>query len=93
MSFNMQENQLRIAATADTIAQKSYDISYARYMTGRGDITVLNIADTDKDNAKINFMNELRSYWTYYYAVRRLTLFDFMPNKPIEEDFDRIIGE
>jgi len=93
MRFNMQENQLRIAAMSDTIAQKSYDISYARYMIGQGDITVLNIADTAKDNAKIGFMGELRYYWDLYYMIRRLTLFDFQNNRPLEEDFDLIIGE
>jgi len=93
MKFNMQENQLRIAATADTIAQKSFDISYQRYMIGKGNITELNIADTDKDNAKINYMDELRTYWTLYYTIRRLTLFDFQNNNPLEEDFDLIIGE
>jgi len=93
MSFNMQENQLRIAALTDTIAQKSYEISYQRYMIGKGDITVLNIADTAKDEARVTFMRELSTYWNLYYLIRRLTLFDFQTNKPLEEDFDLIIGE
>ena len=93
MQFNMQENQVRLAALADTIAQKSYDISYQRYMIGKGDITVLNIADTQKDEAKVSWMRQLQSYWIYYYTIRRLTLFDFQNRKPLEEDFDRIIGE
>ena len=93
MKFNMQENQLRIAAMSDTIAQKSYDISYQRYMIGQGDITVLNIADTEKDSAKKGFMNELNTYWNLYYMIRRLTLYDFLNNQPIEEDFDLIIGD
>ena len=92
MSFNMQENQLRIAATADTIAQKSYEISYARYMMGIGNILELNDADNSKDNARITFMRELQTFWNYYYALRRLTLFDFLNNRPLEEDFDAIIG-
>jgi outer membrane protein TolC len=93
MSFNMQENQLRIAALTDTIAQKSYDISYARYMIGKGDITVLNIADTAKDEAKVKFMEELSTYWNLFYLIRQLTLFDFQTNRPLEEDFNLIIGE
>jgi outer membrane protein TolC len=93
MRFNMQENQLRISATADTVARKGYDVSYQRYMLGRGSITELNIADTDKDQARMNYMSELRAYWNYYYTIRRLTLFDFLNSKPIEEDFDRITGD
>ena len=91
MKFNMQKDQLRIAAMADTIAQKSYDISYARYMTGRGDITVLNLADSEKDSAKAGYMSELKTYWSLYYIIRRLTLFDFQNNRELAEDFDRII--
>jgi outer membrane protein TolC len=93
MSFNQQENQLRIAAMTDTVAQKSYDISYQRYMIGKGDITVLNIADTEKDNAKVGYMNELQRYWNLFYTIRSLTLFDFLNKRPLEEDFDLLIGE
>ncbi|MDR1171286.1 MAG: TolC family protein [Bacteroidales bacterium] len=93
MTFNMQENQLRIAAKADTIAKKGYDVSYQRYLIGKVSVTDLNIADADKDNAKMSYMTELQSYWNLYYTVRRLTLFDFVSNKPLEEDFDTIIGE
>ena len=93
MNFNMQENQLRLAAISDTIAQKSYDISYQRYMIGKGDITVLNLADTEKDRAKVKFMDELNTYWTLFYRIRSLTLFDFLNKKPIEEDFEKIMGE
>ena len=82
MRFNMQENQLRIAATADTLAQRGYEISLARYMMGRGNITELNIADSDKDVARSNFMTELSTYWRFFYAIRRYTLFDFNTNKP-----------
>ena len=89
--FNMQENQLRIAAIADTLAQRGYEISLGRYMIGRGNITDLNIADSDKDQAKMNFMSELRTYWNFYYRIRRFTLFDFNGNMPLEEDFDKII--
>ena len=93
MNFNIQEDQLRIAAKTDTIAQKGYEIAYQRYIMGKGNVTDLGIADTEKDNAIIGFMNALRSYWRLYYTVRRITLFDFLANKPIEEDFDRLIGD
>ena len=92
MSFNMQEDQLRIAAKSDTIANKSYDISYQRYLAGKGTVTDLNLADTEKDAAKTNYMRELNTYWRLYYSVRQLTLFDFLANKPIEEDFEVLIG-
>jgi outer membrane protein TolC len=93
MQFNMQENQVRIATKADTIAQKGYDVSYQRYMIGKVSVTDLNIASTDKDNARTRYIETLGAYWRLYYEVRRLTLFDFQNNKPLEEDFEKIIGE
>ena len=91
--FNMQENQLRIAAIADTVAQKGYNIAYQRYLVGKVNVTDLNISDSEKDSAKRSYMSELQTYWIYYYLIRRLTLFDFLVGKPIEEDFDKIIGD
>jgi outer membrane protein TolC len=93
MQFNMQENQLRITAKADTIAQKGYEVSRQRYLIGKVSVTDLNIADAEKDVAKMNYMSELQTYWSFYYTVRRLTLFDFLTNQPLEEDFEKIIGE
>jgi len=91
--FNMQKNQLRIFAIADTVAQKGYEIAYQRYLVGKVNVTDLNISDSAKDDAKINYMSQLQTYWNYFYQIRRLTLFDFLNNKPIEEDFNLIIGE
>ena len=91
--FNMQENQIRIAAKADTIAERGYEISRERYKIGNVSITDLNIADTEKDVAKREYMEELQKFWNYYYTIRRLTLYDFLNNKPLEENFDLIIGD
>ena len=35
MKFNMQQNQIQIAAKADTVAKKSYEITQDRYMIGK----------------------------------------------------------
>jgi outer membrane protein TolC len=93
MQFNMQEQQLHIAAKADTIAQKGYDVSRERYLIGKVSVTDLNIADSDKDQAKMNYVAELQTYWNLYYTVRRLTLFDFRKNLPIDADFTALVGE
>ncbi len=93
MRFNMQEGQVRIAAKADTIAQRGYEVSRQRYLIGKVSVTDLNLADAAKDDARVSYITELQSYWTYYYTVRRLTLFDFINNKLLEEDFSKLVGE
>ena len=78
MKFDMQENQLMIAAKSDTVAQKRYEITQKRYMIGKvNDVLELNNAQIDNDNAKKSYFKTLQTYWQNYYELRKLTLFDF----------------
>ncbi len=86
--FNMQKNQLWIAAKADTVAQKRYSVAKQRYLTGKITITDLNLGQSEKDNARKSYLNSLRTYWISYYTLRRLTLYDFKNQKPITYSFD-----
>lgn len=81
--FNMQFEQVQISAKADTVAQKGYEITKARYLIGRISITDLNIAQQESDNSKSNFINALYTYWRNYYELRKMTLFDWERNEPI----------
>lgn len=89
--FNIQDDQLLIAAKADTIAQKRYDVTKQRFLIGRIDVLDLNIADSEKDVAKRGYIAALRNYWTAFYNVRRLTLFDFERNQSLEADFEKLV--
>lgn len=92
MQFNMQENQLRIAAKADTIAQKRYDVTERRYKIGKvNDILELDKAQIDNDNALIGYYQALRSYWLNYYRLRKSTLYDFERDMPILFDINKIM--
>ena len=62
---------------------RRYDVSKNRYLIGRIDITNLFIAQNAKDGARRNYIQSLRSYWTGYYNLRRLTLCDFEQGEPI----------
>jgi outer membrane protein TolC len=83
MSFNMQKKRLEIAAKADTIAQKRYDVTKNRYYIGKISITDLNIAQNEKDQARRAYLNELRNFWNLYFILRRLTHYDFERNSLI----------
>ncbi len=85
MQFNMQENQLLIAAKSDTVAQKRYDVTQKRYMIGKvNDVLELNNAQIDNDNAKKSYYQSLQTYWVNYFQLRKLTLYDFRENHKIE---------
>jgi len=89
--FNLQENQVRIAAKSDTVAMKMYEVTKQRFLIGNVDVLELNNADTKKDENRRGYIQALQNYWTYYYNIRRLTLFDFESDNPIEADFDALV--
>lgn len=91
MQFNLQETQLQISAKADTIAQSRYNVTKERFLIGRIDVIELNIAQTERDNARTRYISSMRNYWQFYFDMRRLTQFDFINRRPIEVDFEQLI--
>lgn len=92
MEFNLQSSQVINSAKADTIAQMKYEVTQQRFLIGKQDITRLNIARTDREQNRRAYIRSLRSYWTYFYSIRRLTLFDFEKNVTLSEDFDKLVN-
>lgn len=91
MEFNLQAEQVRNTAKADTIAQMGYEVTQQRFLIGKLDVTKLNLARNDQEQARRAYIRSLRSYWNYYFTIRRLTLFDFMQNMTLSQDFDQIV--
>ena len=91
MQFNLQDDQLRIAAKADTIAQSRYDVTKQRFLIGNVDVLDLNVALTEKDTAKRGYLAALHDYWSYFYNIRKLTLFDFVAGVPLSAQFDELL--
>jgi outer membrane protein TolC len=90
--FMMQKNQLFIAAKADTVAQKRFDVTQKRYMIGKvNDVLELKNAQIDNDNAKIGYYNALKTYWTSYYDLRRLTLYDFINERKLQVNPEELL--
>lgn len=91
--FNNQQRQVAIAAKADTIAGKRYDTNVQTFMIGRISTLDLNDSQTRKDEQRQQYINELYTYWYYYYQLRSLTLWDYAGNRSIEADFERLAKE
>lgn len=89
--FNLQKNQVQIAAKSDTVAMKRYEVTKQRFLIGKIAVLDLNDADTRKDQNRRAYVQSLQNYWNYYYNMRALTLFDFVNKKPIETDYDELI--
>ncbi|MDZ7646073.1 MAG: TolC family protein [Cytophagales bacterium] len=79
--FEMMRLQIEITKKSDEVAQQRYNVAQNRYLIGKIDITNLNIALTEKDSAKRSYLDALKSFWTAYYDLRMLTLYDFANQK------------
>ncbi len=91
MQFNLQDDQLKIAAKADTVGTNRYDVSKQRFLIGRISVLDLNVAQTEKDEATRRYIAALRNYWTYFYTIRSLTLYDWQNSVRLQEDFDSLL--
>lgn len=68
---------IEITNKSDEVAQERYTVAQNRYLIGKVDITNLNIALTEKDDARRGYIQALQNFWLAYYDLRRLTLYDF----------------
>ncbi len=91
MQFNLQDDQLVIAAKADIIGMKRFDVTKQRFLIGKISVLDLNVAQTEKDQATRAYISALRNYWNYFYNLRALTLYNWLDERTLEEDFDQLL--
>jgi outer membrane protein TolC len=89
--FNLQKNQVKIAAKSDTVAQRMYEVTKQRFLIGKIAILELNNADTKKDQNRRAYVQALQNYWSYFYNLRSLTLYDLLNRKPLETDYEKLL--
>ncbi len=91
MEFNMQEQQVKIAAKADTIAQLGYEVTKQRFLIDKVTVIKLNSARNSLDDAKRAYIESLQSYWNSYYSIRKKTLFDFEKKESLIHELDDLL--
>jgi len=89
--FNLQKNQVNIAAKSDTVAMKRYEVTKQRFLIGKIAVLDLNDADSRKDQNKRAYVQALQDYWSFFYNIRSITLFDFINRKPLETDYEKLL--
>jgi len=89
--FNLQSEQVAIAAKSDTVAMKRYEVTKQRFYIGRISVLELNDADSRKDQNRRAYVSALQNYWSYFYNMRRLALYDFINRKPLETDYEKLL--
>jgi outer membrane protein TolC len=84
--YNIPSSQIVLMLKSIELASKRYEMSRERYISGKINFLEYSVAQTDKDNAQIQYLQTLQKCWTNYYQLRKLTLFDFVAGRRIEKD-------
>lgn len=91
--FDLVRAQTKLALKKFEVAQKTYDLTRKRYLIGKIGVIDLNLALADQDRNRQSYMSALRSFWTAYYQIRRLTLYDFINQQPLNTEMDAKFNE
>ena len=83
LGLEQLRQQVAIAAKADTVADRRFEVAKNRYLIGRIDITDLFNAQREKDGARRSYIQTLQRFWTTYFRLRRLTLYDPVSGGPV----------
>lgn len=89
--FTNQQQQLDIAERASDIAAKRYATNVETYLIGVISTLDLNDSRLSKDESRRNYINQLYRFWTYWYQIRSLTLYDFSAGCNINADIDKFV--
>jgi outer membrane protein len=81
--FGLLRDQLNTAREADRVAENGYQIALKKFQSGEISITDLNIALSERETAKRDYITSIENYWESYYRLRILTLYDFELNQKI----------
>ena len=89
--FNLQKNLVDSALRASKIAEDSYRLTERRFLSGRVDLLNLSSARIAWQSATERYIQSLQNYWSLYYKVQQLTLYNFMNDTRLTQDFDKIL--
>jgi outer membrane protein TolC len=82
---NRLREQVALAARADTVARRRYAVARTQHRLGEIAVRTLFEAQQARDQARTRYYRRLRAFWTAYYRLRRLSLYDPVTGRPLAE--------
>ncbi len=89
--FNLQAIRVKVAAQTDSTALRRSEVARRLFLLGRSTVLDLNASIEEKDSARRSYLNALHTYWSLYYTLRSITLYDFRREQPLEVDYDALM--
>jgi outer membrane protein TolC len=91
--FNLQQELLLSAEKAIALATAACNTTKQRFIVGKSDINMLTLTMNRQKDAQRNYINILKDYWSIFYQIRRLTLFDFEKQKNLSGWMENELGK
>lgn len=89
--FNNQKQQCGVSRRASEIGLERYNLVMDKFRSGNASVMELNTARQEYDEAMDRYVNDMNTFWSLYYDIRKTTLYDFIAGKDIDVDFDELI--
>jgi outer membrane protein TolC len=80
---NLQE-ELRLVKELKAIAQERFEITKESYLLSAISLTELTLAQREKDQAVREYISTLGRFWSNYYQLQLITIYDFEKKQKIE---------
>lgn len=87
-------NQIIVKSTrnAKELARKVYSVKLQQYQIGKVTLQELNQSQLELLNAKEKHIESITNFWTSFYELQKLTLYDLRKNKPLTTDFEKLMN-
>ena len=82
-NFDNQKELISSAKEVLSLADEAYRINKKRFIVGKADISTLTLSLNRYKESQRNYLNTLKYYWSGYFKIRKLTLYDFEKQKEI----------
>ncbi|TWV15702.1 TolC family protein [Bacteroidaceae bacterium HV4-6-C5C] len=88
-NFNIQQDLIDSSKKALSLSKSAYQITKDRFAIGKSDLSSLTLSLSRYKEAQRNYLSALKNYWISYFKIRKLTLYDFEKNRPIDVEIDK----
>ena len=61
------------------------------FRSGSTGVTELNTARSENDSAMQQYIKDIGNFWTYYYTLRKLSLYDYIENQDLSVNYEEIV--
>jgi outer membrane protein len=82
-SIALLNNNINIARITDSVAERRFIIANRLFQLGKLSVSEINIAGSEKDQARRNYILALREFWNSFLLLRQHTMYDFVTHQEL----------